>query len=116
MLPLDHLPFPTPDLEGLADALRRLGFTVSPPGRYSEPDGAVWPNRCVFTLKGWFDLLQADQAPAEVLPRDCIFLTDAWRRRATRSARSSLPEGHSRSSAAGTPTSAARPSGSAGSG
>ncbi|HEX2559353.1 MAG TPA: VOC family protein [Phenylobacterium sp.] len=75
MLPLDHLPFPTSDLEGLAEAMRRLGFTVSPRGRYVQPDGAVFPNRCVFLKKGWFDLLQADEAPAEVLPRGCLFLT-----------------------------------------
>lgn len=73
---VDHLPFPTPDLEGLAEALRRLGFTVSPRGRYLDPAGAVYPNRCVFTNNGWFDLLQADEAPAKVLPRGCLFLTD----------------------------------------
>lgn len=75
MLPLDHLPFPTPDLEGLAQALGRLGFTVSPRGRYTQPDGAVFPNRCVFMGKGWFDLLQAGEAPAGVRPHGCLFLT-----------------------------------------
>lgn len=75
MLPLDHLPFPTPDLEALAGALRRLGFTVSPRGRYSQPDGAMFPNRCVFLEQGWFDLLQADEAPAATAPPVCLFLT-----------------------------------------
>lgn len=75
MLPLDHLPFPTSDLAGLAQAFRGLGFTVSPSGRYTQPDGATFLNRCVFLQTGWFDLLQLDEAPAEVLPRGCLFLT-----------------------------------------
>ena len=75
MLPLDHLPFATRDLDGLAQALRRLGFTVSPRGRYAQPDGATFPNRCVFLEKGWFDLLEAADAPEEAQPGACLFLS-----------------------------------------
>jgi hypothetical protein len=80
MLPLDHIPFPSPDLAGVASAFEGLGFTVSPPGVYTAPSepGARWPCRCVFMAEGWFDLLHAPQAPADgrVRPAAALFRTD----------------------------------------
>lgn len=80
MLPLDHIPFPSPDLAGVASAFTALGFTVSPPGAYTapaEPD-ARWPCRCVFLAEGWFDLLHAPQGAADgrVRPAAALFRTD----------------------------------------
>ena len=79
MLPLDHLPFRTPDLTKLAAAFEALGFTVSPPGAYTSADvpDARWPNRCVFLKRGWFDLLADPVAePVTPGPGGCLFRTD----------------------------------------
>ncbi len=80
MLPLDHLPFPTGDLEALTQAFRALGFVVSPRGDYTSPESpdASWTSHGVFLRKGWLDLLHNPQAPADapVGPRAGLFLTD----------------------------------------
>lgn len=78
MLPLDHIPFPGPDLAATAAAFAALGFTVSPRCAYTSPDdpGARWTNHCVFLERGWFDLLQAPGAPPVVRPGGVLFLTD----------------------------------------
>lgn len=78
MLPLDHIPFPGPDLAATAVAFAALGFNVSPRCAYTSPDepGARWDNHCVFLDKGWFDLLQAHGAPQPVRPGGALFLTD----------------------------------------
>lgn len=80
MLPLDHLPFQTGDLDALAQAFRTLGFVVSPRGAYTSPEapGANWPNQSVFLRKGWFDLLHSPQAGAEspVRPGAGLFLAE----------------------------------------
>lgn len=77
MLPLDHLPFPGPDLEATAAAFAALGFTVTPPCFYVDDGQGRWDNRCVFLRRGWFDLLHAPQAPANtaVAPRAALFLS-----------------------------------------
>lgn len=80
MLPLDHLPFPTGDLEALSRAFRALGFVVSPRGGYTSPEApqASWTNHGVFLRKGWFDLLHNPEAVADspVGPSGGLFLTD----------------------------------------
>lgn len=80
MLPLDHIPFPGPDMAATAAAFSMLGFTVSPQAAYTSPDfpEARWASRCVFLRSGWFDLLHAPEAPAEgpVSPGAALFLTD----------------------------------------
>lgn len=80
MLPLDHLPFSTGDLEALTRAFRALGFIVSPRGGYTSPEApeARWANHSVFLRKGWFDLLHNPQAAADapVTPGGGLFLTD----------------------------------------
>ena len=78
MLPLDHIPFPGPDLAATAAAFAALGFNVSPRCAYTSPDepGARWENHCVFLDTGWFDLLQAHGAPPPVRPGGALFLTD----------------------------------------
>ena len=80
MLPLDHLPFPTGDLDALGQAFETLGFVVSPRGAYTSPEtpDASWTNRGVFMRKGWFDLLHSPEAlaAAPVSPRAGLFLTD----------------------------------------
>ena len=80
VLPLDHLPFPTPDLARLRVAFEALGFTVSPPGAYTSADfpDARWPGHCVFLRKGWFDLLENPQVDrdAPVVPGGALFRTD----------------------------------------
>lgn len=79
MLPLDHIPLTAPDLEALAQAMRGLGFTVSPRGGYTSPEtpDARWTNHSVFLRRGWFDLLHAPGAPADapVAPGACLFLS-----------------------------------------
>jgi hypothetical protein len=75
MLPIDHLPFPTPDTGALAAAFERLGFTVTPECAYASPEGGHWRNRCVVFEAGWFDLLQEPLAAAdEAAPFACLFL------------------------------------------
>lgn len=77
MLPLDHLPFPSPDLQATAAAFAALGFTVSPPAFYTDDGDGRWDTRCVFLRRGWFDLLHAPEAPANtaVAPRGALFLS-----------------------------------------
>src|SRR3954464_1275480 len=81
MLGLDHLPFYAADLGTLTDAFEALGFQVSPRGAYRVPGdaAAVFPNRCVFTRRGWFDLLLDDTATAGAVrgPAACLFRTDS---------------------------------------
>lgn len=88
MLPLDHVPFPGPDLAATAAAFAALGFTVSPQGAYVVPGEAEarWPCRCVFMAEGWFDLLQTGQAAADgrVRPGGALFRTDDLDAAATR--------------------------------
>lgn len=97
MLPLDHLPFPSPDLDTTAAAFAALGFTVSPPCVYTSPDypEARWDNRSVFLRQGWFDLLHDQQAPAHAAgaPNGCLFRTDdlAAAERATAGMRRTTP-------------------------
>lgn len=78
MLPLDHIPFPGPDLAATAQAFTALGFAPSPSCSYRSPDepGGRWDNRCVFLERGWFDLLQASGAAPLVRPGAALFLTD----------------------------------------
>lgn len=77
MLPLDHIPFYSPDPEALADGFARLGFTLSPPSRYTAPDhpDAGWRGRCVFTRDGWFDLLFDERPRAPGAPMSALFRT-----------------------------------------
>lgn len=77
MLPLDHLPFPGPDLAATAAAFAALGFTVTPPAFYTDTGGGRFDTRCVFLRRGWFDLLHTPQAPANtaVAPRSALFLS-----------------------------------------
>jgi len=65
MLPLDHVPFDAADLDALAHAWARLGFTVSPRGAYTSPDApaARWPCRCIFLASGWLDLHEVESLP-----------------------------------------------------
>lgn len=65
MLTLDHVPFDAADLDGLAQAWTRLGFTVSPRGAYTSPDApaARWPCRCIFLASGWLDLHEVQSLP-----------------------------------------------------
>lgn len=77
LLPLDHIPFYSPDPEALADGFARLGFTLSPPSRYTAPEhpGAGWRGRCVFTREGWFDLLFDERPRAPGAPMSALFRT-----------------------------------------
>lgn len=97
MLALDHLPFPSLDLDATAAAFAALGFTVAPPCFYTSPDypGARWDNRSVFLGHGWFDLLHDPQSPPHALgaPNGCLFRTDdlAAAERATADLRRTTP-------------------------
>lgn len=77
MLPLDHIPFYSPDPEALADGFARLGFTLSPPSRYTAPEHpeAAWRGRCVFTRDGWFDLLYGERPRNPGAPMSVLFRT-----------------------------------------
>jgi hypothetical protein len=77
MLPLDHIPFYSPDPEALADGFARLGFTLSPPSRYTAPDhpDAAWRGRCVFTRDGWFDVLFGERPRTPGAPMSVLFRT-----------------------------------------
>ena len=80
MLPLDHLPFSTGDLEALTLAFRALGFVVSPRGGYTSPESpdASWTSHGVFLRKGWLDLLHNPEAAADapVRPGAGLFLAE----------------------------------------
>lgn len=74
MLPIDHLPFPAADVDALAAAFERLGFTVTPTCRYASPEGGEWRNRAVVFERSWFDLLQEPLAQGGAAPFACLFL------------------------------------------
>jgi hypothetical protein len=78
MLSLDHIPFYSPDPERLAAGFARLGFTVSPPSRYTAPDQpeATWRGRCIFTREGWLDLLFEAAPRWPGAPASLLFRTD----------------------------------------
>ena len=80
MLPLDHVPFYTGDLEALTRAFLALGFVVSPRGDYTSPEypDANWTSHAVFLRKGWLDLQHNPQASSDapVGPRAGLFLTN----------------------------------------
>ena len=77
MLPLDHIPFYAPDPDVLAEGFSRLGFTLSPPSRYTAPDhpDARWAGRCVFLRDGWFDLLRDEGTRWPGAPMSVLFRT-----------------------------------------
>jgi hypothetical protein len=78
MAALDHLAFHG-SLERLAAAFGRLGFHVSPVGRYLATSGPrrEWTNRSVFLKENWFDLIAGavdDRAP--LFPSSLLLRTD----------------------------------------
>ena len=75
MLPLDHIPFYDENPDELALGFGKLGFTVSPPSRYTAPDhpDAEWRGRCIFTADGWLDLLFDENPRNPGAPMACLF-------------------------------------------
>jgi hypothetical protein len=75
MLPLDHIPFYDLDPDALALGFGKLGFTASPPSRYTAPDhpDAEWRGRCIFTRNGWLDLLFDENPRNPATPEACLF-------------------------------------------
>jgi hypothetical protein len=94
MLPIDHVPFYANSLDALRTAFTRLGFTVSPRGRYTsgERADAVWPNHSVFMQRGWFDLLldARPDAALGVAPGACLFLASDIAQEARKFAREDI--------------------------
>jgi hypothetical protein len=80
MLTFDHMPFYGQRLRQLRDVFTRLGFFVSPPGRYTSPDleDRFWLAHCVFFEANWLDLIAIERtSTAAVLPGAVLLRTES---------------------------------------
>jgi len=75
MLRLDHIPFYGRSTSNPRSSFSRLGFHVSPAGRYSSPQypERLWKNHCVFLRDNWFDLIDSTgESATQTAPGACL--------------------------------------------
>ncbi len=77
-LSIDHIPFICNSTATLEASFRQLGFRCSHRGEYTSPEfpKVAWQTTCVFLAQGWFDLLEAIEAPDLGTPSGCLFLAN----------------------------------------